>query len=201
VSLVGDLEQAPLWDRALDGEGPWDELFDGFQSTVDWPGGYFYKELIDVYPDAKVLLSVRDPEAWERSIRDTVWAVRHGDSLIKLLSDAHMLVNPQWNAFIGMIDRLVWGATFGDEDSPEQLIDRMIRHNEEVKATVPADRLLVWEASDGWAPLCEFLELPVPNTPFPHLNDSKEFSNRVIDGAILSLRQWREQESPVPELT
>ena len=65
VNVLADLPQALLWDRALDGEAPWSELFDGFESTVDWPGGYFYKELVEEYPDAKVLLSTRDLEAWE----------------------------------------------------------------------------------------------------------------------------------------
>ena len=63
VDVLADLEQAPLWERALDGNAPWSEIFAGFNSTVDWPGGYFYRELIDVYPEAKVLLSVREPRA------------------------------------------------------------------------------------------------------------------------------------------
>ena len=108
VDVLADLEQAPLWERALAGEAPWGEIFDGYQSTVDWPGGYFYRDLIDVYPDAKVLLSVRDEESWERSMRETVWAVRNGESLIRLLSSAQAHVNPQWKGFLNMIDGLLW---------------------------------------------------------------------------------------------
>ena len=108
VDVLADLDQAALWQRALDGQGPWAEILDGFNSTVDWPGGYFYRELMEVYPQAKVLLSVREPEAWERSMRQTVWAVRHGESLIRLLSSAQAHVNPQWQAFLDMIDGLVW---------------------------------------------------------------------------------------------
>jgi hypothetical protein len=201
VTVMGDLNQAPLWERAVEGEAVWDEIFGGFQSTVDWPGGLFYKELMDVYPDAKVLLSTRDPEEWERSMRQTVWAVRHGGSLIRLLSDAQVLVNPLWAGFISMIDSLVWGATFGNRDSPEQMIETFLRHNEEVKATIPPERLLVWEVSEGWEPLCEFLALPVPDMPFPHMNDSKEFADRVIDGSLLALRQWRAQDAPIPAAT
>ena len=88
VNVLGDLGQADHWKRALDGDAPWDEVFDGFQSTVDAPGHYFYKELMDVYPDAKVLLSTRDPERWRTSMEQTVWAVRNGDSTMRLLSDA-----------------------------------------------------------------------------------------------------------------
>lgn len=196
VTVLADLDQAARWDRAMDGQPSWDEIFDGFQSTVDWPGGYFYKELMAAYPNAKVLLSVRDPEEWERSMRETVCAVRHGDSLIRLLSDAQAHVNPRWQAFIDMIDRLVWQATFGDGDSPEQLIATYRRHNEEVKATVPPERLLVWDVTEGWEPLCQFLDVPVPDTTFPHLNDTKEFADRVIDGSLLALREWRAQVAP-----
>jgi len=200
VDVLAELEQAKLWERALDGEAPWDEVFAGYQSTVDWPGGYFYRELIDVYPEAKVLLSVREPRAWEASMRQTVWAVRHGESLIRLLSSAQAHVNPQWQGFLNMIDRLIWegrGTFASGHEQPEQLIATMERHNEEVELGVPPERLLVWRASEGWEPLCEFLELPVPDTPFPHINDRTEFLNRVIDGSLASLNEWREQQESV----
>ena len=201
VSVLDDLDQAALWDRALDGQAPWNEVFDGFQSTVDWPGGYFYKELMEAYPEAKILLSVRDPETWECSMRQTVWAIRNGESMIRLLSSAQAHVNPQWQAFLNMIDRLVWQGrgTFADgHERPEQLIAGMNRHNEEVKAAVPPERLLVWSVTEGWEPLCEFLQVPVPDAPFPHVNDSKEFADRVIDGSLEALQQWRAQDAPEP---
>jgi hypothetical protein len=200
VDVLADLEQASLWERALDGEGPWDEVFDGFHSTVDWPGGYFYRELADYYPDAKVLLSVRDPAAWERSMRQTVWSVRHGESLIRLLSSAQACINPRWAGFLNMIDRLLWegqGTFAGGNDGPEQMIAAMERHNEEVKRAIPAERLLVWNVAEGWEPLCEFLEVPVPAEPFPHVNDRKEFLNRIIDGSLLALTEWRAREASV----
>src|SRR5690349_14457375 len=86
VTVLADLNQAPMWERAVHGDVDWNELLGGFESTVDWPGGLFYKEILQAYPEAKVLLSTRDPEAWERSMRDTVWAVRHGGSLMRNLS-------------------------------------------------------------------------------------------------------------------
>ena len=199
IDVLADLDQAGLWERALDGEGPWDQIFAGFNSTVDWPGGYFYAELMDVYPDAKVLLSVRDPESWVRSMRQTVWAFRNGDSLMRNLSDAQAHVNPQWQAFVKMIDRLVWRerGTFADgHETVEQLIAGMHRHNEAVKRDVPAERLLVWSVTEGWGPLCEFLELPVPSAPFPHVNDSVEFVNRIVDGSLHALQEWRARQGP-----
>jgi Sulfotransferase domain len=200
VNVIADLEQAALWQRALAGENVWPEIFDGYQSTVDWPGGYFYRELIDAYPDAKVLLSVREDESWERSMRETVWAVRNGESLIRLLSSAQAHVNPRWKGFLDMIDGLLWqgnGTFAAGHSEPKQLIDAMNAHNDEVKRTVPADRLLVWSVKEGWGPLCDFLELPVPEEPFPHINDRTEFLNRIIDGSLDALTEWREREATV----
>ncbi len=200
VDVLADLDQAALWQRALDGEGPWQEIFDGFNSTVDWPGGYFYRELMEVYPDAKVLLSVREPEAWEHSMRQTVWAVRHGESLIRLLSSAQAQVSPQWKVFLDMIDQLVWegrGTFASGHDHPRQLIDTMNRHTEEVERAVAPERLLIWSVTDGWEPLCDFLEVPVPEEPFPNVNDSTAFLNRIIDGSLEALNEWRASETSV----
>ena len=71
------------------------------------------------------------------------------------------------------------------------------RYEAEVQRNVPAERLLVWSASDGWEPLCEFLEVPVPDQPFPHLNDTDTFIDRIVDGSLLTLQEWQkaEQES------
>jgi hypothetical protein len=200
VNVLADLEQAELWDQALAGEPRWEEIFNGFQSTVDWPGGYFYRELAEFYPDAKVLLSVRDPESWERSMRQTVWSVRNGESLIRLLSSAQACVNPQWRGFLKMIDGLLWqgeGTFAGVNTEPQQMIERMERHNAEVQATIPPERLLVWKVTDGWEPLCEFLGVPVPGVPVPHINDRTEFLNRIIDSSLASLQEWRASEASV----
>jgi len=200
VDVLADLDQAALWEQALDGEAPWARIFAGFDSTVDWPGGYFYRELIDVYPEAKVVLSARDAAAWERSMRQTVWSVRHGESLIRLLSSAQGCVSPQWAGFLNMIDRLLWegrGTFAAGNAEPEQMIETMHRHNEEVKQAVPPERLLVWSVGEGWEPLCEFLEVDVPDVPFPHVNDRREFLNRIIDGSLATLQEWRAQTTSV----
>ena len=194
MNVLMDLDQANLWKRALAGDGPWDEIFDGFQSTVDAPGHHFYKELMDVYPDAKVLLSTRDPEKWRTSMEQTVWAVRNGGSTMRLLSDARGTVDPGWAGFLEMIDALLWegdGSLADCQDNADGLPAAMERWTEEVKANVPADRLLVWDVTQGWEPLCEFLELPVPSDPFPNVNDSKEFVERMADGALAKLQEWR----------
>ncbi len=209
VNVLSDLEQAQLWARALDGEPVWDEVFDGFQSTVDWPGGYFTLALAERYPEAKVVLSVRDKQRWAESMHETVWAVRNGDSLTRALSDARAHIDPQWKAFLGMIDSLLWRGqgTFAQEpESMDALIDAAEAHEDAVRAAIPADRLLVWDVREGWEPLCAFLELPVPEVELPHINDRVEFLGRIADGTIEALQQWRDAavetagdlESPEP---
>jgi hypothetical protein len=198
VDVLADLERnVPLWNRALDGDGPWDEIFTGFRATVDWPGGYFYRELMDVYPDAKVLLSVREGEAWEPSFRETIVEMCYGESVMPLLSRARAQIDPRWQRYLALVDRMFWGppGTFAAGHEPAQLIEQMAAHNEEVKRVVPAERLLVWEVTDGWAPLCELLEVDVPAEPLPHANDRETFVGRVCDGAIATLQAWRAEQA------
>jgi hypothetical protein len=195
VNVLGELELVGQWRQALEGNANWAEIFDGFQSTVDWPGSYFYRELMDVYPDAKFLLSARDPEVWARSMRETIWSTLYGDDLMGHLSAARQEVDPKWRAYSDLM-REMWstsGLMNGKGTTLGWMSSAMQRYQDEVQATVPAERLLVWSPGDGWEPLCEFLDVPVPEMPFPHLNDSKEFSNRIIDGALLTLQGWRAQ--------
>jgi hypothetical protein len=198
VNVLADLDQVALWNRALDGEALWDEIFGEHRSTADWPGGYFYRELMEFYPDSKVLLSVRDPQAWERSFRETIWLMSHGKTLMPLLAHARAEIDPRWRAYLEFVDRMFWGpqGTFSKGyDEPEQLIEQMLAHTEEVKRVVPADRLLVWEVGDGWEPLCDFLEVDVPDGPLPHVNDRDTFLERVMAGALDALQAWRERQS------
>jgi hypothetical protein len=198
VDVLADLRRVDQWQRAMDGEGPWQEIFAGFDSTVDWPGGYFYKELMEAYPEAKVLLSVREGQKWEPSFRETIWNMGHGESLLRLLSSARAQVDPQWQDYLALVQRMFWGpeGTFANgHGTPGELIAEMERHNEEVKRVVPAERLLVWQVSDGWEPLCEFMEVEVPQEPLPHVNDRETFLGRVADGAIATLQTWRERQS------
>jgi len=195
VNVLADLSHVQLWDRALDGEAPWQEIFGEHRSSTDWPGGYFYRELMDAFPDAKVLLSVRDGESWERSFRETIVDMSFGDTLMPLLAHARAQVSPEFDAYLKLVDRMFWGpqGTFAEGHEPEQLIEQMHAHNERVKRTVPAERLLVWQVTDGWEPLCEFLGVEVPDGPLPHANDRGTFLDRVIDGALGTLAQWRER--------
>jgi hypothetical protein len=198
VNVIADLNQVGVWNRALDGEAPWDEVFNGFQASVDWPGGYFWRELMERYPDAKVLLSVREPEKWEPSFRETIWNMCFGESLIRLISSARGQVDPQWNRYLALVDRMFWsgqGTFAGGHETPEQLMAQFERHNELVKASVPPERLLVWSVTEGWEPLCDFLDVPVPAEPLPHVNDRETFLGRVVDGGLAALQAWRAGEA------
>lgn len=196
VNVLGELGNTAVWRRALDGDADWAEVFDGFQATVDWPGSFFYRELIDAFPEAKVLLSVRDGAAWERSMRETIWGIFYGDNLMHDVSRARGRVDAQWQGYIDLMMEM-WEQSgllgSGAQAGEGELAAAMERYNQEVIDTVPAERLLVWTPADGWEPLCRFLEIPVPQAPFPRLNDASAFADRIIDGALLSIKAWRDR--------
>lgn len=201
VNVLADLDLAAHWRSALDGDADWEQIFGDCQSTVDWPGSYFYAELIEQYPDAKVLLSVRDGQAWAKSMRETIYDVLYGDSLMGHISAARAAIDPKWRGYIDLM-REMWkrSGLLDPDDLSDTAMSRAIeRYHDEVQHTVPSDRLLVWSVGEGWEPLCEFLELPVPDTPFPHLNESKDFANRIVDGALLTLQAWRQAQEQQPE--
>jgi len=199
VNVIADLDQVELWMRAMDGGQPWEEVFGDQRSSADWPGGYFYRELMEHYPDAKVLLSVREPEGWERSFRQTIVEMCHGETLMPRISKARASVDGRWERYLELVDRMFWGpqGTFAQGwERPEQLIEQAEAHNEQVKRTVPAERLLVWDVKEGWEPLCAFLGIDVPATPMPHANERDAFVERVINGALDWFQGWREREAP-----
>ncbi|HVR04417.1 MAG TPA: sulfotransferase, partial [Solirubrobacteraceae bacterium] len=115
-----------------------------------------------------------------------------------LTARARAKVDPQWERYLALVDRMFWseqGCFSEGHETPEQLIEQFHRHNEAVKAGVPAERLLVWSVTEGWEPLCEFLGVAVPSEPLPHVNDRETFLGRVIDGALGKLGEWRAAET------
>jgi len=201
VNVLTDLPLAEQWAEAMDEQADWDAIFGENESTVDWPGSFYYRELAEAYPDASVVLSVRDPEAWEKSMLDTIWELFHGHSLMTHLSKAREVVDPEWRAFIQLMQRM-WasqGVFSGAELRPGQLAEAISRYQEQVQRNIPADRLLVWSVQDGWEPLCRFLEVDVPQAQFPRLNDSKMFVDRIVDGSLMVLQQWRAADGVVQE--
>lgn len=197
VNILGDLSLAPQWQAAFDsGSADWDAIFGNCQATVDWPGSFFWRELIDAYPDAKVLLSVRTPESWAKSMQKTIWGVFYDDVLMRHLSDARADIDPGWRAYMELMKDM-WQKSgllgeMGGVFDPAILAGTFERYNDEVRATVPAGKLLEWKPADGWEPLCEFLEVPVPQAPLPHVNDAELFADRIVDGALASLNAYQE---------
>ena len=127
-------------------------------------------------------------------MRETVWGMFHGDSVIHHVSAARAVVDPPWRRFIDLMTGMNWdertGVLAGDTYSDEGLIAVMDRWNEEVKATVPAERLLEWYPSEGRERLCEFLEVDVPDGAMPHLNDTQSFREGIIGGGLGVLNEW-----------
>jgi hypothetical protein len=170
VELLAHPEQIPLWEQATDGAPiDWDALLGGYRSAVDWPACHFWRELADRYPPAKVILTVRDPQAWYRSAAATIFRVMTGPPPDERAAKA------QWRLVRKMILRQTFG---GSTDDPELAIGVLRMHEEEVKRTIPAERLLVYEVSQGWEPLCRFLGAQVPDEPFPKVNTTEQFRGR-----------------------
>ena len=160
-----------LWSRAADGaEMDWDALFEGYSATVDWPACSFWRELAERWPEAKVLLSLRDPEDWYDSVRQTIYRAMTGE--MKAMPSDH----------VAMTRKLVLEQTFdGRFEDRAHAIGVFRRHNEEVRESVDPARLLVYEASQGWEPLCAFLGLPVPGEPYPRVN-TRERTRAMVEG-------------------
>jgi hypothetical protein len=152
------------WRALAQGAAPdWEVLFAGYPACVDWPSAFYWKTLINVYPEAKVLLTWRSAESWWGSFEATI--LQH----IRKTTDRD-------NLAISLIAEQVFG---GRPDQRDHAILVYERNVEEVQATVPAGRLLVHKLGDGWAPLCRFLDLPVPQVDYPSGNASTEFQSRV----------------------
>lgn len=156
-------EHVAVWQAAARGRAvDWRALFSGYRAAVDWPAASFWPELMKLFPDALVLLSVRDADSWWRSAHDTIFP-------------ASRQAPPEWRAMLDDIFAARFTSRLDDRDT---CIAAFERHNTAVREGVPRARLLEWRASDGWDPLCAALGLPVPAEPFPRANTTEEFLTR-----------------------
>ena len=157
------------WHRlAFEQSMDWDEIFRGFHATVDWPAARWWREIAAHFPDAKVLLSVRDPEAWYKSVTDTIYQPMKSPApdgvpeLVRLQSE--------------MARKAILSETFDNRfEDKAHAIEVFQKHNQAVRDAIDPARLLVFDVREGWGPLCRFLEVPVPDEPFPRLNDTATF--------------------------
>ncbi len=164
-------DHASAWLAAANGGAlDTDLVFDGFPATVDWPGCSFWKQLFEATPGAKVLLSQRPPDVWYESFSKTIVASLdrpHRDD-----ADANAV------QLRTMARAVVWGTFDGEVHDRDHVLAVLAAHEADVVATVPPEQLLVFDVAEGWEPLCRFLEVPVPDEPFPRVNTTAEFRER-----------------------
>src|ERR671916_717534 len=123
IELFGHPEHVPIWEAASQGKSvDWEELFSGYRATTDWPACTFYKKLMDRYPDAKVILTVRDPDRWYDSTRNTIYA--------RSMS-FHRWTTPPIRRIVSMIFEVIWTGTFGGRfEDRDHAIGVFKRHND-----------------------------------------------------------------------
>jgi hypothetical protein len=157
-------ESMPLWIEAAKGRPDWDTIFAGYHAAVDYPAAQFWRELAAYYPQAKVLHSIRDPDQWFDSTQVTIFAPNGPASRTGPMGEF-------FNIFLKEFGPKLHDRAF--------MTDYFRKHTREVVRAIPAERLLVYEVSQGWGPLCEFLGVPVPGVPFPSENSRAEFIARM----------------------
>lgn len=175
MTLPGHTE---IWNRALSGEATpdWDAVFTGFGATIGWPMCFFAGELAEAYPNATILMMGRDAESWYESVARswTVLSPMRGFRFIPRVRGALSVIEPIMNR-IG-----------GAPPDRGKAIAAYHTHADAVRASVRADRVLDYEISQGWAPLCDALGLPVPERPFPRTNVAgeglRQFVSQIIRG-------------------
>lgn len=167
--LLDNPDDIAFWHAAAFGGKPdWHTALANYGAGVDWPAAAFWPELSATFPDALILLSKRPAAEWWESARQTIYAPRHREP--GLLSDMSNELSRT---------RFPIHPIIGDKQASMALFDKW---NNSVIAQAPAERLLVWEAGDGWQPICSALGLPLPDMPFPHKNRKEEFIKRWLEG-------------------
>ena len=160
-------EHISIWREAAAGRMPnWQGFLAGYAAAMSFPASAFWSELADAFPEALVLLSVRDPESWWTSVRQTIFQVDESP----VVSDAHK----------AMIEALYIRCGIPDRQDREAVIRAYEAHQARVRDVIAADRLLVWQLGDGWEPICNALDLPIPNEPFPRTNSTAEWRTRIM---------------------
>jgi len=162
-------QDIPIWHAAANGERvDWHALFADYAAAVDWPPAAFWPQIADAFPDAIIVLSVRDAAGWWKSASSTILATyQRGPK-----PDDH----PGWRDMITAMFSNTFTPDFLDETAAKAAFDR---HNADVRKRAPANRLVEWRATDGWGPLCAALGVPVPAEPFPVSNTSEQFRARA----------------------
>src|SRR5919112_1393841 len=161
------------------GTTSWDELYNGYQATVDFPCYPWYKEHMKRYPDAKVILTIRPFEKWYDSFYSTIWQAQNPTEEQKAEMGKKVQSDPRLQSVMKVMQFAKHAITeehfqgkFLDKEFTKKIFDK---HHEEVKAYVPSDKLLVFDVAEGWEPLCKFLGKRKPVDPLPHTNKKEDF--------------------------
>ena len=180
---VGSRAQIDHWYAACHGEKPdWDRVFQGYRAACDWPSSAYWEELCNHFPDAKVILTVRDPKRWYQSTAETIYPI--STTLPRWL----VWAIPRLRRWQTMVIGTIWNGIFDGRFEDEAHAIRVFEENsEQVKRLVAPDRLLVFEAKDGWEPLCAFLGVPVPDGPYPHVNEAARMKRAA---KVLDVVRW-----------
>lgn len=167
--IVENLDQLPSWQSAVNGEKTdWQSIYNGYSSQVDWPGAHFWRQSMEAFPNAKVLHSVRPVDKWWASFEKTIGKLMSTYPSMDLPPPIRELLDMN-RKFIG---EQTFGGKFRDRDAA---IAAFEQRTADVRALVPAEKLLVFDVAEGWEPLCAFLEVPVPDVEFPHHNLRADF--------------------------
>lgn len=163
-----NLGHTDIWNNAIDGKPiGWDLLFASYNSAVEWPTVAFLSEVVQHFPQAKVILTLRDPESWYESANATIF-----DGLELSVHNPDLVKRKR----SGMMRRLILERTFARKYREEEHALKVYeQHQQNVIELVPAERLLQYDVKDGWEPLCEFLNKSIPDEPFPRMNVRAEF--------------------------
>jgi sulfotransferase family protein len=171
LEVFSHFEHVALWRAAAEGEKvDWGTMLASYGATSDFPACLFWSEILDANPGAVVVLSTRkDAQTWWESASQTIFAI-DGSEL-----PAEM---KEWFDMWRTVAQARFTPNWTDRDAS---IAAYERHNAEVRASAPPDRLVEWQPGDGWKPLCDALGLEVPSEPFPHLNKRENFPSATSD--------------------
>jgi len=167
VEVMNDPEQPAFWTAQSQGEPvDWRRVFAKYNAQVDFPGAAVWPQIVEAFPEAKVLHTERPEDDWWASYSKTI-----GKFWLHYRS---LPLPPDLVDLFGTMDKLLAQGVFGGPDR-DTCLAAYRRNNELVRATVPAERLLIFTPADGWSPLCRFLGVPVPDGDFPRSNARDEF--------------------------
>ena len=162
--VLSHQDRVDTWQAITQGGTPdWDTIFQDYQAAVDWPAAFYWRELSAHFPDAKIILSLRDADKWYASMDKTI---------LQAVRDS---TDPQGFA-THLLGRLVFDGKFNDRAAVIEAYDRNTR---DVQAAFPKEKLLTYQPGDGWEPLCEFLGCDVPDEPYPHKNKPGDFHKNL----------------------